>query len=65
MIRGYAPRLLRFAPSVVAGSAVLLVASQFHGWVQTTLWVLALVADYIGTALGGFSGWRLPAPGHF
>ncbi len=62
---GLRSQLLRFAPSVVAGSAVLLVASQFHGWVQTTLWVLALVADYIGTALGGFSGWRLPAPGHF
>jgi low temperature requirement protein LtrA len=62
---GLRSQLLRFAPSVVAGSAVLLVASQFHGGVQTTLWVLALVADYIGTALGGFSGWRLPAPGHF
>jgi low temperature requirement protein LtrA len=62
---GLRSQLLRFAPSVVAGSAVLLVASQFHGWVQTALWVLALVADYIGTAMGGFSGWRLPAPGHF
>jgi low temperature requirement protein LtrA len=24
-----------------------------------------LLVDYIGTALGGASGWRLPAPGHF
>jgi low temperature requirement protein LtrA len=55
----------RFAPSVVASSAILLVASQFEGWLQTSLWVLALVADYVGTALGGFSGWRLPSPGHF
>jgi hypothetical protein len=31
---GLRSQLLRFAPSVVAGSAVLLVASQFHGWVQ-------------------------------
>ena len=62
---GLRSQLLRFAPSVVVGSAVLLVASQFHGSVQTALWVLALVADYVGTALGGFSGWRLPAPGHF
>jgi low temperature requirement protein LtrA len=62
---GLRGQLLRFAPSVVGGSAVLLVASQFDGWVQTALWVLAIVADYVGTALGGFSGWRLPAPRHF
>jgi low temperature requirement protein LtrA len=62
---GLRSQLLRFAPSVVAGSAILLVASQFEGWVQTGLWMLALVADYVGTALSGFSGWRLPAPGHF
>jgi low temperature requirement protein LtrA len=62
---GLRGQLFRFAPSVVAGSAVLLVASQFDGWIQTGLWMLAIVADYVGTALGGFSGWRLPAPGHF
>jgi low temperature requirement protein LtrA len=58
-------QVLRFAPSVVASGVVLLVASQFEGWLQTGLWMLALVADYVGTALAGFSGWRLPAPGHF
>jgi low temperature requirement protein LtrA len=58
-------QVYRFAPSVIASGAVLLVASQFEGWLQTALWVLALVADYIGTALGGFSGWRVPSPGHF
>jgi len=62
---GLRSQLLRFAPSVLVGSAVLLVASQYDGWVQTALWMLALVADYVGTALGGFSGWRLPAPRHF
>jgi low temperature requirement protein LtrA len=62
---GLRSQVLRFAPSVLASSVVLLVASQFEGWLQTGLWVLALVADYIGTALGGFSGWRLPSPGHF
>ena len=44
---------------------LLLVASQFEGWLQTGLWMLALLADYVGTALGGFRGWRLPSPGHF
>jgi low temperature requirement protein LtrA len=58
-------QVLRFAPSVVASGVVLLVASQFEGWLQTGLWMLALVADYVGTALAGFSGWRLPAPRHF
>jgi low temperature requirement protein LtrA len=62
---GLRSQVFRFAPSVFASSAVLLVASQFEGWVQTGLWMLALVADYVGTALAGFSGWRVPAPGHF
>jgi low temperature requirement protein LtrA len=46
---GLRGQLFRFAPSVVAGSVVLLVASQFDGWVQTGLWMLAIVADYLGT----------------
>jgi low temperature requirement protein LtrA len=62
---GLRAQLLRFAPSVVGSTIVLLVASQFEGWVQTALWVLALVVDYVGTALAGAAGWRLPAPGHF
>ncbi|HEV2928265.1 MAG TPA: low temperature requirement protein A, partial [Propionibacteriaceae bacterium] len=62
---GLRAQLLRFAPSVVGSTIVLLVASQFTGWVQTALWVLAVVVDYVGTALGGAAGWRLPAPGHF
>lgn len=44
---------------------VLLIAAQFTGWTATALWLAALVVDYIGTALGGASGWRLPAPSHF
>jgi low temperature requirement protein LtrA len=62
---GLRAQLARFAPSVVGSTVVLLVASAFHGWLQTALWLLALVVDYAGTALGGAAGWRLPAPGHF
>jgi low temperature requirement protein LtrA len=62
---GLRKQVLRFALSVAASSALLLIASQFQGWLQTGLWVLALLADYVGTALGGFRGWRLPSPGHF
>jgi low temperature requirement protein LtrA len=58
-------QVLRFALSVAASTVVLLVASQFEGWQQTGLWMLALLADYVGTALGGFRGWRLPSAGHF
>jgi low temperature requirement protein LtrA len=58
-------QVLRFTPAVIGGTSLLLVAAQFHGWVQTALWAGALAVDYIGTALGGASGWRLPAPGHF
>jgi low temperature requirement protein LtrA len=58
-------QVLRFALSVAASTVLLLVASQFEGWQQTGLWMLALLADYVGTALGGFRGWRLPSAGHF
>ena len=62
---GLRRQVLRFALSVAVSTVLLLVASQFEGSLQTGLWVLALLADYVGTALGGFRGWRLPAPGHF
>jgi low temperature requirement protein LtrA len=58
-------QVLRFAFSVAVSTVLLLLASQFEGWQQTGLWMLALLADYVGTALGGFKGWRLPSPGHF
>jgi low temperature requirement protein LtrA len=62
---GLRGQLIRFTPAVVGGTALLLIASEFRGWTQTLLWVGALAVDYLGTALGGASGWRLPAPGHF
>jgi low temperature requirement protein LtrA len=62
---GLRRQVLRFAVSVVTSGAMLLAASQFEGWLQTGLWMFALLADYVGTALGGFRGWRLPSPGHF
>jgi low temperature requirement protein LtrA len=62
---GLRRQVLRFTPAVIGGTTLLLVAAQFHGWVQTAFWAGALVVDYVGTALGGASGWRVPAPGHF
>ena len=62
---GLRQQLLRWTPSVVGGTTLLLVASQYTGVTQTGLWALAMLADYGGTLLAGGSGWRLRAPGHF
>jgi low temperature requirement protein LtrA len=63
--RGLRRQLLRFAPSVFGSTAVLLVASQLEGTAQTLTWVAALIVDYVGTILGGASGWRLRSASHF
>jgi low temperature requirement protein LtrA len=62
---GLRAQLVRFAPAVVGGTTLLLIASQTSGMLQTWLWVAALVVDYAGTMLGGASGWRLHSAGHF
>ncbi|MGH8915748.1 MAG: low temperature requirement protein A [Acidimicrobiia bacterium] len=62
---GLRRQLLRFAPSMIGGTAFLLAASQFTGPTQTMLWALALLADYGGTYLGGAQGWRLHSAAHF
>ena len=62
---GLRRQLLRFAPSMLTATAILLVASQVEGRGQTALWALALAADYVGTFLGGAAGWRLRSAGHF
>jgi low temperature requirement protein LtrA len=62
---GLRRQLVRFLPSVLASTALLLVASQLEGTAQTLVWVAVLVADYLGTILGGASGWRLNSASHF
>jgi low temperature requirement protein LtrA len=56
---------VRFTPSVIGGTALLLVASQLEGSAQTGLWGVALLVDYGGTLLAGASGWRLRSARHF
>ncbi len=63
--QGLRRQLVRFVPSLAGGTALLLVASQLEGRAQTGVWVAALVADYVGTILGGASGWRLNSAAHF
>lgn len=53
---GLRSQLVRFAPSVLGSTALLLVASQFRGWTETAIWVAALAVDYLGTAASGWGG---------
>ncbi|MFE3292936.1 low temperature requirement protein A [Rhodococcus sp. NPDC059234] len=57
-------QVIRFAPSMVAGTVCLLIASQLTGAAQIALWAAALVGDYLGTLVGG-AEWRLNSVSHF
>jgi low temperature requirement protein LtrA len=63
--RGLRRQLLRFAPSVLGSTVLLVVASQLEGPAQTWTWVAVVAVDYVGTALAGASGWRLNSASHF
>ena len=58
-------QLVKFAPAMLAGTMLLLLAAEFHGTAQTLLWAVALLVDYGGTIAGGAEGWRLNSPRHF
>lgn len=62
---GLRRQLLRFMPSVLGSTALLLVASQLDGRAQTLMWVAVVIVDYAGTMLAGASGWRLNSAGLF
>jgi low temperature requirement protein LtrA len=62
---GLRRQLLRWLPSVLGSTALLMLAAQFEGAARTGCWAAALAVDYVGTAAAGARGWRLPAPGHF
>jgi low temperature requirement protein LtrA len=62
---GLRTQLLKFTPSMIGGTLLLVVASQLSGAAQTALWATAVLADYGGTLLIGTSGWRLNSAKHF
>jgi low temperature requirement protein LtrA len=62
---GLRRQLVRFTPSMLGGTVLLLAASRLKGGEQTALWAAALLADYVGTLLGGSRGWRLRSSKHF
>lgn len=57
-------QIVRWIPSVLLGTVLLLAASEATGWLQTLLWGAALLGDYLGTLLAGAS-WRLNSVPHF
>ncbi|MCT2587044.1 low temperature requirement protein A [Actinophytocola gossypii] len=54
-----------FAPTMVGGTVLLLLAGQTSGDAQLLLWLAAVVADYGGTMIIGARGWRLNSARHF
>jgi low temperature requirement protein LtrA len=57
--------LLRFAPTAILGSSLLILAGFLEGDVRIAVWVVALAIDYLGpTVIGVGQGWRV-APEHF
>jgi low temperature requirement protein LtrA len=57
-------QILRFLPSMLAGTILLLIASQTSGTTQTVLWFAALAGDYLGTLAAG-SKWRMGSAAHY
>ncbi len=62
--REFRVQVLRFIPSMVVATTLLLVAAQTSGITQTLLWLAALVIDFTGAFLAGNS-WRLASASHF
>jgi low temperature requirement protein LtrA len=62
---GLRAQLVRFTPSMVVATGLLLAAAGAGGATQMWLWAAALVADYLGTYLAGAAGWRVRSAAHF
>jgi low temperature requirement protein LtrA len=57
--------LLRFAPTAIFGSLLIVVAGFLDGDARMAVWVAALAIDYLGPVVIGVGrGWRV-APEHF
>jgi low temperature requirement protein LtrA len=56
--------ILRGAPTVIAGAAVIFAAGFVHGGVKPMLWVIALGIGLFGPLFIDLSGWRVH-PAHF
>lgn len=61
---GIAGAVVRLAPPLLVGSALLVIASFAGGATRTGLWCAGLAIDYAGPVLAGARGWRVHA-NHF
>ncbi len=64
--RGLRGQLLKFAPTLLLSTLLLSCAAVTEDAEARALcWAAALVGEYVGTLLGGASGWRLRSVSHF
>jgi low temperature requirement protein LtrA len=56
--------VLRLVPPATLAPAILIVAGFLDGAPQASLWILALVVDYLAAVKAGRPGWRV-SPAHF
>jgi low temperature requirement protein LtrA len=56
--------VVRFAPSALLASAILVLAGFMDGSARPALWVVALAIDYAGVLIGRGERWRI-SPAHF
>jgi low temperature requirement protein LtrA len=56
--------VIRLAPPLLVGSALLVIAAFASGPARIALWCVGLAIDYAGPALAGSRGWRVHAT-HF
>jgi low temperature requirement protein LtrA len=56
--------VVRFVPTAIAGSVLLIAAAFFDGRIQAAFWVGALAIDYVGALGSRGRGWRV-SPAHF
>jgi low temperature requirement protein LtrA len=56
--------VVRFAPTSLVGSALILAAGFVDGGLRPALWLVALAVAYFGPLVAGITGWRVH-PAHF
>jgi len=62
--REFLHTLARFAPTAAIGPLIILAAGFTDGGVQTALWIVAIIALYIGPLIDRGQGWHI-SPAHF
>jgi low temperature requirement protein LtrA len=56
--------ILRIAPIILAGTALIIAAGFVHGALRPIIWLVAIAIGLFGPLLAGMSGWHVQ-PAHF